>query len=129
MAMKFRFLGLVDFLFHLGFGQSRKHGLQVQFRLGKRSAQPEDLVVTQILNDVFRLDTCRQNEAPHERIGERIVGVGKFLSFAFDDDHVLLKGDLEVLGMELGHVDGPLNQKWIYNLNFYNFPFITPITK
>ena len=107
----------LDFLFLFGFlGQSNKHGLQVEFGVGKRSAQPEDPVVTQILNDVFRLDTCRQREAPHERIAERIVGAGDGLSFAFDDDHVLLKGDHEVLGLELGQVDGPLKQKCIRGL-------------
>jgi hypothetical protein len=106
--------GTDDFLFLFGFlRQTREHGLHVQFRLGKRSAQPEDPVVTQILNDVFRLDTCRQREAPHERIGERIVGVGDGLSFAFDDDHVLVKGDFEILGLELGHIDIPLKQNWI----------------
>jgi hypothetical protein len=131
IAMSFLVPGLVDldFLLHLGFGQSRKHGLQVQFRLGKRSAQPEDTIVTQIMIDVFRLDTCRQSEAPFERIGERIVGAGDVLSFAFNDDHILLKGDLEFLGLVLGYIECPLKQKWILSLNFHNFPFIVRVTE
>ncbi len=67
----------------------------------------------QILNDIFRLDTCRQSEAPDERIGERIIDVGNFLSFAFDDDHILLEADLEFFWLVLGYIDRPLKQKWI----------------
>jgi hypothetical protein len=119
MAMQFLVLGHVDFdfLLHLGFGQSRKHGLHVHFPLGRGSGEPEN-IARYFRRNVIGFDTWRQREAPLEGTSERVVLVGDSFVFAFDDDDISLNFDRYFLGLVLGKIDSPLRN--LFNLFLFD---------